>query len=401
MYKNLYEECTRVRPAQCAQLRNVIAGRTPSKVVLLSGPTASWKSTLVEAVESALETETPGAYAIGRNLFVFDGGSSYCENSKDKIVDVLMLYGLTKPLGGYAQAIVRIDFDTLSFNALDATLEFAKQYSNQCCNTIIYETTLSTPQSQRLKQTLESHDCVHIRMPSLQLPPHLEAETQDKFADIEASLTSGLRPRSCSFLDSASKRFPSADRFLEALSANAHSFCGDDDTHELSCPHCRGSVWDNRRGHSTWDAFVCKNKNKCGWRQRLAHPPPSLRRDEPTSIEAHAGLLDTLSGAQHMLGSAWANVSEDRLTKCDAYATALGALGTVGTGRTWRRSSRDPLTLRHQRHEQTSEAQKADSLSTSYSEWTGVRLPRQESRQTAVAVCIAGRGRGSRLYSDE
>ena len=123
-------------------------------------------------------------------------------------------------------------------------------------------------------------------------------------------------------------------------------------------------------------------------------PPTS-----PTSIEAHAGLLDTLSGAQHMLGSAWANVSEDRLTKCDAYATALGALGTVGTGRTWRRSSRDPLTLRHQRHEQKSEAQKADSLSTSYSEWTGVRLPRKESRQTAV--CIAGRGRGSRLHSDE
>ena len=155
MYKSFYEECTRVRHAQCAQLRNVIAGHTPSKVVLLSGPTASWKSTLVQAVENALETETPGAYVIGRNLFVFDGGSSYCENSKDKIVEALMLYGLPKPLGGYAQAIVRIDFDTLSFNALDATLEFAKQYSKQCRNTIIYETTLSTPQSLRLKQTLE------------------------------------------------------------------------------------------------------------------------------------------------------------------------------------------------------------------------------------------------------
>ena len=80
-------------------------------------------------------------------------------------MDVLKLYGLPKPIG-YAQAIVRIDFDTLSFNALDATLDFAQRFSKQCRNTIIYETTLSTPQSLRLKQTLESHDCVHTRMPS-------------------------------------------------------------------------------------------------------------------------------------------------------------------------------------------------------------------------------------------
>ena len=197
-------------------------------------------------------------------------------------MDVLKLYGLPKPIG-YAQAIVRIDFDTLSFNALDATLDFAQRFSKQCRNTIIYETTLSTPQSQRLKQTLESHDCVHIRMPLLQLPPHLEAETQDEFADIEASLisASGLRPRSGSFLESASKRFSSADRFLEAVSANAHSFCGDDDTHELSCPRCRGNVWDNRRGHSTWDAFVCKN-NAGGDRDWPIH----LRACDATSRRA-------------------------------------------------------------------------------------------------------------------
>ena len=140
MYKSFYEECTRVRPAQCAQLRNVIAGRTPSKVVLLSGPTASWKSTLVQAVENTLETETPDAYAIGH---VFDGGSSYCNNSKEKIVHTLMQYGLPKPIG-YAQAIVRIEFDTLSFNALDATLEFAQRFSKQCRNTITTVTSSET-----------------------------------------------------------------------------------------------------------------------------------------------------------------------------------------------------------------------------------------------------------------